>query len=96
MIAKPHHNPANPKQSAVFDDALYREHLLQDAKAEQQKLDTLIEQQRKRMKIQKEKLETQTLRKFKYGGTIHTTAKHEEDKEARRKEPHRYGVLRLR
>ena len=74
----------------------YREDLLQTALEEQRKLDALIEQQRKRMTIQKTKLETQTLRKYKYGGTCHSVADREEAREAKRNDPLRYGVLRLR
>ena len=48
------------------------------------------------MTTQKTKLETQTLRKYKYGGTCHSVAEREEAREARRSDPLRYGVLRLR
>jgi hypothetical protein len=79
-----------------YESTQMRDTHLQEALREKQKLDELIESQRKRMLLQKEKLEAQTLRKFQYGGTIKSVATQEQDKEKKRSDKHRYGVLRLK
>jgi len=60
---------------------------------ESESLARIIEEQRSRMLIQKQKLEQQTMRRIYFMGE--TPAEIEATKEIRRSDPKRYGVKRL-
>ena len=71
-----------------FESIEYRNNLLVTALEERAQLNDLIENQRKRMSIQKDHLEHTTLKRFNFL----PVAEHEQNKEAKRNDPLRFGI----